>query len=58
MIFTIGAIAAIFGWVVLNFMGSPMHTLSPEDVIGVILIVSGLAGMLSSLLVLAWQHLP
>jgi len=58
MIFTFGAIAAIFGWVVLNFMGAPMGRLSPEDVIGVILILCGIAGMLSSLLVLAWQHLP
>lgn len=59
MIFTTGAIVCIFGWLLINFCGTanPFQTTTAE-LVGAFLLLSGLLGMIGSVLVLAWQYLP
>lgn len=57
MIFTFGAIAYLIGWLFVNILGAQWGN-NWADYVGIVFCLLGIAGMLSSLLVLAWQYLP
>jgi hypothetical protein len=59
MIFTTGAILVAFGWLIVNFFGGPnAMRWNHADTIGAVSFILGVMMICTSLLVLAWRHLP
>ena len=57
MIFTFGAIGFIIGWIFMNIFGAKFVP-NWADYTGIVFIYLGIAGMITSVLTLAWQYLP
>jgi hypothetical protein len=59
MIFTFGATFLLFGWLLANLLGSGLWEADNwADYIGAGMSLLGMAGIIVSFLVLAWQWLP
>jgi hypothetical protein len=59
MIFTTGAILIAIGWLIVNFFGGPnAMRWNHADTIGAVSFIVGVMMIATSLLTLAWRHLP
>ena len=57
MIFTIGAVAFVIGWILMNIFGGKW-TYNNADFVGGVFILIGLFLMFVSLVLISWRYLP